>query len=112
MAWAATASKDWLQATTRTRPSSYMSMMAAGIPPRAKLAFTPRSFIRSARYLVVAMLMAPAPVWKEKPSLNRREADITSTVRWAIIRSRGFLVSRAAPAPILAGSPMESTLTT
>ena len=112
MARAATASKLWLHSTARTSPSSYMSMMAAGIPPRAKLALTPRSRIRSARYLVAAMLMAPAPVWKEKPSRNRREAAIRSTVRWAISRSLGFLVSRAAPAPIFAGSPMESTRTT
>ena len=58
------------------------------------------------------MLMALTPVWKEKPFRNTEEAQISSAVILAIIRSRGFLVSRAAPAPIFAGFPIWGTVTT
>jgi len=54
----------------------------------------------------------PAPVWKEKPSLSRPEASITSAAYLAMSRPAGSRVSRVVVETILAGSPRDSIRTT
>ena len=82
------------------------------MPPQPKLPLTLFSAMSRRTLSATASDVPPAPVWKEKPSLSRPEAWMTSAAYLAMSRPAGSRVTRVVVETIFLGSPSDSICTT